>query len=302
MKKHAKPIHGSQEWLELRHRIDGRCVIGASEVPALLNQSPYKTRHDLYISKMTDVEVSDPTAAMRRGTLLEPSLIEYAKEELGQEIVVPDVMFQSGRIIATLDGQVNASWGVEAKTTNAWAEGQDLPIEFVLQAQAQMLAAEMERVTFSILDRNLRLSLIDVVRDEVLIDTIADEAERFAEIIDGEGVFEEGDFTLPQIATLYPDPSGEVELSPSTIDLLIEWGAVKDQIKQIESREKEIKDALANLLLDAEYGVVAGNRVVSFKRQQQTRVDTARLKALVDPSIVEQATSVSSFRVMRSMI
>lgn len=302
MKKYAKPEHGSLEWLSLRHRIDGECVIGASEVPTLLNSSPYKSRADLYVEKTSPIEMRHATQAMRRGTLLEPALIDFARLELDRDIVVPDVMYREGRVIATLDGQVAPEWGIEAKTTNVWAEGQELPIEYVLQAQAQMFAADMERVTFSILDRHLRLSLVDVMRDEQLISMIDTEARLFAEMIDAGQPFTESPFTLPQVAELYPSPAGEVELDASLIDVLIEWNALKSQIKDLEAREKAIKDRLANELLDAEYGVINGERVVSFKKQSQTRIDQARLKQVLDEATLSSVQSTSSFRVMRSMV
>lgn len=301
MKKHAKPTHGSQEWLELRHRIDNRCVIGASEVPALMGVSPYKTRNDLFIEKITPVEVAEPTAAMRRGTLLEPALIEFAREELSRDIIVPEVMFQNDRIIATLDGQIEDAWGIEAKTTNSWVEGSPLPIEFHLQAQAQMFAAEMERVTFTILDRNMRLSLVDVMRDDDIIENINIEAQLFASNVDeGKPILDE--LTLPQIVLLYPEPAGEAELDSSVIDMLIEWNALKEQAKHIDAREKEIKDSIANMLRDAEYGCVNGERVVSFKRQAQSRIDSSKLKKILDEATLREVTSTSSFRVMRGMI
>lgn len=302
MKKHPKPEHGSQEWLELRHRIDGRCVIGASEVPALLGHSPYKTRADLFVDKTRPVEVSAPSAAMRRGTILEPALIAFAQEELDAEIIVPDVMFQNDRIIATLDGQVSDAWGIECKTTNSWLDGQPLPIEFILQAQAQMFAAEMERVTFSILDRHLRLSLVEVVRDDAMIIDIHDQARIFSEMIDDGAEFVDAQFTLPQIATLFPEPQGEAELPLLTLSLIEEWHLIKEQMKDLDAREKAIKDQIANDLRDAEFGVINGERVVSFKKQSQSRIDAAKLRRLVDASIVEQAMTTSSFRVMRAMI
>jgi predicted phage-related endonuclease len=45
MERIPKPKHGSKEWLLTRWRDDlGRCVFGASDIPALMNASPYKTR------------------------------------------------------------------------------------------------------------------------------------------------------------------------------------------------------------------------------------------------------------------
>jgi predicted phage-related endonuclease len=147
----------------------------------------------------------------------------------------------------------------------------------------------------------MRLSLVDVGRDDELIATITQQAEMFAAQVDS-GEHRLDDFTLPQVAALFPEPAGEIELDSSVLALLIEWNALKDQAKEVESREKQIKDAIANMMREAEYGIINGERVVSFKRQTQSRIDSAKLKRLVDESILAQATSTSSFRVMRGMI
>ena len=121
-------------------------------------------------------------------------------------------------------------------------------------------------------------------------------------MIDAGHDFDEGMFTLPQIVSLYPEPAGEAELDASAIDLLIEWNALKDQARLIDAREKDIKDELANRLRDAEYGIVNGERVVSFKRQTQTRIDQSKLKQILDAEALASVMSTSSFRVMRGML
>jgi predicted phage-related endonuclease len=52
MERIPKPKHGSKEWLLTRWRDDqGKCVFGASDIPALMNASPYKTRAELFADK-----------------------------------------------------------------------------------------------------------------------------------------------------------------------------------------------------------------------------------------------------------
>jgi predicted phage-related endonuclease len=63
MERIPKPKHGSKEWLLTRWRDDlGRCVFGASDIPALMNASPYKTRAELFADKLRASRVSDLSA------------------------------------------------------------------------------------------------------------------------------------------------------------------------------------------------------------------------------------------------
>ena len=116
-----KPTHGSQEWLNLRHRDhNGKVIFGASEAGALMGVSEYTTRADLAVEKLSPPTVKAPTAAMIKGIIFEPALGEYASQQLGMQLITPDEMYLKGRWIATLDfvNQHDAHI-VEAKVTSA---------------------------------------------------------------------------------------------------------------------------------------------------------------------------------------
>lgn len=83
---------GSQEWLDWRAGggLNGaEMTLGGSEIAALMYMSPYTTIHNLFREKMglEEKEFSDfATAAMDRGTLLEPFAREHYEKTEGKSV------------------------------------------------------------------------------------------------------------------------------------------------------------------------------------------------------------------------
>jgi len=302
-KQIIKPPHGSIEWLLLRHRdSNGRCIVGASEVSTIMGANPYETIGDIAVRKLLPPEVLAPNDAMRRGNILEPALIQYASEELNLDLETPDVMFSNGRLISTLDARAigQPEIIIEAKTNNYWTHGQELPLSWFWQAQAQMFCTETDAIQFVILDKRMALGMTTVFRNDEMISAMVENVELFCQAIDENRLPADIELTAPQVSALYEKPAGEVELDSSALSVIAEWEAVKDAIKDLEKQEKELKDKLANVLRDAEFGTIDGQRVISYKTQSTKRFDT---KAFADahPELQAQFTKQSSFRVLRAM-
>jgi len=298
----AKPVHGTLPWQLIRHRHNDKCVVGSSEVSIVMGANDYETITDLAVRKLLPPVVTDTNEAMTRGNVLEPALIQHAQNELMMPLITPDVMYLNGRIVATLDargmgGERNVV--VEAKTNNRWALGQEMPTSWWWQAQAQMHCTDTEKVTFVILDKHMRLGLQDVVRSDEGIAQMVASVELFCEAIDAEQLPDDTQLTAPQVSALFAQPEGDVELDGSAITLLQEWEAVKHALKDYEQREKQIKDTLANMLRDKEFGTFDGKRVLSYKAQSTKRLDTKAL-AEAHPEIATAYTTASTFRVLRT--
>ena len=74
-----KARHGSKEWLLARWKDEqGRCVFGASDIPVLMNASPYKRRTELFADKLIEPQVQPSNPVFDRGNDLEPALIKRA--------------------------------------------------------------------------------------------------------------------------------------------------------------------------------------------------------------------------------
>jgi len=300
----AKPVHGSLEWLHTRHRnAQGKCIVGASEVATVMGCNPYENIGDLAVRKLLDPVVSAPNEAMTRGNLLEPSIVAYATLELGIELICPDVMYAHNRIISTLDARgtgANESIVVEAKSNNHWALASELPQSWYWQAQAQMFCTGVDEITFAILDRHQRFGLDYVQRDNAMIEMMQDHVGLFCEAIDHEELPDEVMLTAPQVQLLFPKAEGEIALDNNALALINEWGALKEALKDLEGKEKAIKDELADMMRGNEFATIDGYRVLSYKAQSAKRFDSKAL-LLAQPHLEKEYTTTSTFRVMRTM-
>jgi hypothetical protein len=105
-----KPLHGSMEWLKLRHRDDtGWPVVSASDAAAVHGEHRFKTKYGLGIDKLADEPVvTETNRAMERGNRLEATLLNWVGDEIGERVFHPDRMYvfqeRGASMVATLDG------------------------------------------------------------------------------------------------------------------------------------------------------------------------------------------------------
>lgn len=294
-----KPLHGSLDWLKLRHKYEGRTIVGGSEVSAVMGANPYKSVNDLAIEKMQTPVVREANPAMKRGTFLEQGLLDYQAAEEGINIWTPDTMYLRERIIVTLDGQSN-DCVYEAKTTTSWMAGDDCLPEWFWQAQAQMYCTHATFIRFVVLDRQLRISTFDVPADVEAQQHMADRVEAFCNAIDNNQMPSDEPLTYDQITALYPNPAGEVEIGAAGLELVERWNALKAAIKDLSEQESNVKNALAALLGKHDAGTIDGQRIITFKAQQRESFDNKSFAA-AHPDLAKQYARSTSFRVLRTV-
>ena len=307
MKVIPKPVHGSIEWLNGRQKDEnGKALLGGSDAAALMGDSPFKSRADLYVDKITDPVVGEFNMAFHRGNVLEAPLVDEASRILKIDLHTPDVMYRQGRWNINSDAVDNAqspSINIECKTTTRYhiQSGGDLPIEWCWQGWAQMAVMNVP-VFFSVLDARQNLAVVELPRNQFAIDTLLQEAEMFCNAIDnGTGVEDFLDeLTAEQIQILVkPDPES-IELDASALHFIAQLEEAKSFKKQAEELEKEARDALARMLLTNEVGLVNGEKVITWKQQAGRKsVDVNALRSS-HPEIVAQFEHEGNpFRVMR---
>jgi predicted phage-related endonuclease len=303
-----KPKHGSKEWLLTRWRDEqGRCVFGASDIPTLMNASPYKTRAELFADKSNEPIEQADKAVFRRGNLLEPALLTAASEELGKQFFTPDSVYRDGRLSISLDGvddEQSPTIVIEAKTSTRYSiyDSNDLPIEWLWQGWAQQSVLECP-VWFSVLDRDLRISVVELPKNEVAIDALRLEAEVFGEWIDNNTppMEEINNFTADDIARIWKVTPTMIELDVTAAQLVIDLEKARATSKEASDAEARIKDALAQMMLNHEIGMFHGQKIVSWTQQAgKMTLDMARLRA-DHPELVKQYEKQSNpYRVMRT--
>lgn len=289
----SKPAHGSQEWLELRHRDQyGRVRFGASEAPTLMGANPFEELADLAIRKWSDPEVLPPNAAMERGNYLEPALVTYAADLLGQPVVTPDVMWTVGRFIATLDGlTADGKTIVECKTTVSYSSDDPIPDSYYWQACAQLgCVPDAERVVVVVLDKRMRFGTWEVRRSDD-IDRLFDRAEQVGDMLDLKKLPSDAKLTEKHVKQLHPyaDAGSQIELGSDGLFMYEAWTAWKHAREEAEREEQAARDRLVALLGPNEAGTVDGHVVVTYKtRKGSSTVDWKALTASLPKGTVDK--------------
>jgi predicted phage-related endonuclease len=301
-----KAKHGSKEWLLSRWKDDdGRCVFGASDIPVLMGASPYKTRGELFADKVNEPVVQEETAVFRRGNLLEKPLLEEASRILGANIFTPDVVYRDGRLSISLDGVDNAnqpSVVVEAKTSTRYSvyTSNDLPNEWLWQGWAQQAVLQVP-VWFVVLDRDQRISVVQLPDNPQAIDTIQLETSVFGGWVDGDPMDEDiNNFSAADIARIWKPTPTSIELPTSAVDWALQLEEARVMAKQAADLETKAKDALAQMMLGNEIGTVDGVQLVTWKQQAgRESLDTKQLRADHPDLVAQYEKQGAPFRVMR---
>jgi putative phage-type endonuclease len=173
------------------HRKRRKRYIGASDVPAIIGVSPWKTASDVYYDKTAAFEDTKDTVnkAIQAGVLLEDSVIDFAAQSLGVKVkrnqfrVHKEHKWASSTMDALIIG---GNEGIEAKTTSmcdGWGEERtdQIPIYYIAQVQWQMFVTGLERVWVPCLmpDYVLAFKLYVVDRDEDIISRLVEQCGDF---------------------------------------------------------------------------------------------------------------------------
>jgi len=308
MKVIPKPKHGSKEWLLTRWRDEeGRCVFGASDIPALMNASPYKTRAELFADKLNEPEEQAESAIFRRGNLLEKPLLEAASEELGCNFFTPNNIYRDRRLSVSLDGVDNSiepQVVIEAKTTTRYSiyDQNDLPQEWLWQGYAQQAVLDCP-VYFSVLDRDLKISVVELPLNRAAIDSLRLETEIFGEWVDKKTppMDEINNFSADDIARIWKATPTIIELDLIGAQLASDLEKARAASKQANDAEARIKDLLAQIMLSHEIGLFEGHKVISWQQQAgKTSLDTVRLRNDHPLLVKEYEKQGNPYRVMRT--
>lgn len=257
--------------------------IGGSDIAAILGISPYKTATDLWLDKIRPpVENGQNAAAKRRGTRLEPYIVDMIEEEHGlkvvkrnQRYVDPDVPFFAAEVDAE-----TANENIEIKTVHPfkareWGELEtdQLPVYYVAQVQWQMGIHRRERThVFALIGDELRRYLVE--RDEETIDALRERALEFWERYVLPKLQPPLDYadrkTLDTLKRMYPGTDGSTLAANAMQE---HWRAVLEQAKEMVAKyEAVVEGAKAHLL--SEMGAAALLRFDDGKAYRRKLIKT----------------------------
>ena len=144
-----KIIQGTPEWHEFRSR-----HLNASDAPAMMGESPYKTRDELLREKATGVAVDVSEETQRRfdaGHRFEALARPLAEKIIGEELY--PVVGSNGKFAASFDGMTMLGDVIfEHKTLNAAlaviSPGEQLPLHYRIQMEHQLMVSGAEKCLF----------------------------------------------------------------------------------------------------------------------------------------------------------
>lgn len=284
-----------------------RNYIGSSDAPAILGLDPYRSASDVWLEKTGQVDDFEGNNDTRRGTFLEPAILDWAAWKLGQQFK-RNVMGCDHQlaIAANFDG-INGDGGfiVEAKSSvnaDEWGEeGTDqVPERVVAQTHHAMLVA----------GRGIRTAYVPVLLPGFRsFDFRLYKIERnddLAAEIGRRGAAFMVDYVRPKIRPDDFKPSIEVlkrirrELGKVTTvesEVADTWIIARAARLKAEKFEEEAERALLAAIGDAEAADHPGGRI-TYLEQFRNSLDAKALEA-AHPEIAKQFRKFTSYRVLR---
>lgn len=174
----------SAEWHAFR-----RSGIGASDCPAIMNESPWKTAHDIWLSKVGLGEDQFMTTAMQKGIDLEPLALEWLERE--HKISFKPIVMKHKTIsymYASLDGyneQLNFIVEIKCPGSKVHEMAKDgiIPKHYVGQLQHQMCVADVQEMWYFSFDGHTGY-IVKVERDEEYIGNMLEKQKVFWQYVE----------------------------------------------------------------------------------------------------------------------
>ena len=291
------------------HQPDRNTYIGGSDAATILGVSPWQTRYQLWAHKTGLVPtVTDPAKEkiFARGKRLEPVILQMFEDESGLHVDHRNRRFQDSEypfLAAEIDGETGNE-NIDAKTAqpfarHLWGESgsDDIPIYYAAQFMHGLMVTGRDVCHVAAMIGLDDFRIFRVERDDELIALLRERELEFWDLVQSQ--------TPPPIETaedalsVWPTSHLETaEVTEGVVDLVQELKLVKAQIKGLETREAELRDAILPAFQDAEAIEHAGRILATWKTQNASRLDQKTL-ASQQPEIFEQYKVTSSTRVLR---
>lgn len=293
------------EWLAIR-----QTGIGGSDAAAVLGLNPWASTYSLWAEKTTEPRSIPETDAMRFGTMMEPHLRRLYSDVTGHEVIEDTAIYRHPEhdfMLANLDGVILDDFTgepaavLEIKTSanpKAWEQG--IPEHYRLQVLHYLAVTGLPRGVVAVLLRGEEFRTFDVEPMEGELDALIDAEARFWDWVKtGAQPEVDGSQATRDTLTKRFEPDG------STIDLPEEFDALFTKRAELKAEADELAEQIKTLearimatLGDAEIGMIAGEKAVTWKPQSRTTVDTKALKAEM-PEVAEKFSKTSTTRVLR---
>jgi len=289
-----------EEWKQQR-----RNGIGGSDAAAAIGLNRWKSRLKLYLEKIGELEDNVDSEATYWGRILEGVVAEEFTRRTGKAVRRVNAILihpEFEWMIATIDRKVVGENAIlEVKTTAAWNnkewEHDEIPQEYIIQAQHYMAVTGADLTYFAVLVGGQKLLIKEFVRDDELIEMIIREEQKFWQMVENRTPPKlDGSVDAKEILSyMYPTAiEGSVIELPTYESTVEEILALGKQIKELEQMKEEKENKLKAEMAEHEIAYV-GKYKVSWKNISQSRLDTKLLEH-EQPEIYKKYLKENNFR------
>jgi putative phage-type endonuclease len=281
----AAEIH--RQWL--RERSKG---IGGSDAAAVCGMSPWATPLDVYFSKVAVLEGQEPvdseTTDMRRGSLLEPVVLQMYTDATGTVVRKPEEPCVSAVypfVRANLDGiTLDGLIGIEAKTDRArkgWGDPWtgEIPLVYLFQIQHNMVASGLDVFHLPVLFGSFEFAVYEVHAHDEFQKLMLEEEERFWQMV--EKRIPPEPTTAADISKRWPI-SVPIARAATERDLTVagQLAGLKNHLDFLEGVKVKLETHLKKAMEDAEVMDYAGEIICTWKTAKgAARFDAKAFKA-----------------------
>jgi putative phage-type endonuclease len=306
---------------KLDHALRRRGVTG-SEIAAVAGLSPYAGPLEIWARKLGKIPPLEQTPAMRRGTILEPSLCQWAAEERGlyQEDVGTLQCERHPLVIASPDRVLHSRPGLSspvevlevkapARTQHVWTNPADdaagIDPQYLPQVTWEMAAAGLPQVTVGALCYG-DLWLYRMEFDPELFGLLLQAAERFwrDHILAGKPPPVHGAADADVLRRLYKTQRTPLRAAPEAEGDVSAWRQAETRAAEAEAEAKRTKAVVMSAIGSGE-GIESPGQDwrVTWRQNRPTHVTDWRAVAMAAGAssglIEEYTTERQGARVVR---
>lgn len=287
--------------------------LGGSDAGAILGLNQYASAYTVYADKLNLSSSEKPTnEAMRLGNDLEDYVAQRYCEITGKQVRRDNYLYgleEYPYIRANVDRViVGENGGLECKTMSPYAdydfEAGECPPSYYAQCQHYMLVRNWDFVDLCVLQFQKGVFILHIERNDEFIETMLQkEIEFWTECVlkkcppapDG------SEATREALKEIYPNDYADCNLEINEIDrLVLQMNLKKEQIDKLAEERQTIQNRLCKLLSENNTSTGHGEQYkASWKIQQSSRLDTARLKKDY-PDIYERYINKTTTKVLRT--
>lgn len=262
--------------------------LGASDIPAVLGISPWRSAYEVYLEKTGQLEPWNGNAATRTGQLLESSILDHAEEDLATTLERNLVCWAPNGlpIASTLDARVPMGPSVEAKTSGIvgpvhghWGEvdTDEVPDVYLVQVTVQMLCTGAELAYLFALLGGRGIIRYQIHRDEAVVQQIAETSAAWWQRHVVEGIEPERTEPVPLdvVKRMRREPNKVIEFDDATTELVAAWEEAKASKRQAEKAVDDLQSEILLRLGDAEAAAMMDGREFTYIESHRAGYEVA---------------------------